>query len=174
MKKWKDKDWLEEEYVKKERSTVSIGLSEGTTPMTIWRWLKKFRIKSRTVKESLTGKRKMALEEAAEIVREIEDFMEEDEFKGDKAVQEATRLKGERENEQRRLINHSRKKLLERRRLAEQMSKEKEKVKAGFWATGDIKEELSEFQNAINESGERERLEQATRREKEHLEGIEK
>ncbi len=155
MRLYRDESWLRKEYIQKERSTVSIGLECQVCPMTVWRWLKKFKIKTRTVKESLTGKRKMKIEEALNLIEEIDDFLEDDEFKDDATVQRVMRLRADRAAAERRLAERGRRRKAEKGRLASQLNKERAEVENKSWTAGSVEEQMRDIQDAYDEPIER-------------------
>ena len=48
MEYWKNKEWLFDEYVTKERTSNDIAKEVKRDPKTVWSWLKKFDIKTRS------------------------------------------------------------------------------------------------------------------------------
>ena len=75
-KKYKDKDWLYEQYVLNQRSTVDIAEDFGLTPSSISYWLDKFDIESRTLSEALQG-RTLTDEQKEKISKSVADHLEE-------------------------------------------------------------------------------------------------
>ena len=60
IKPYKDKDWLKERYLDKGRSCQFIALEYGgVSRMTIFRWLRFYRIKTRSKKEAKDIKGRM-------------------------------------------------------------------------------------------------------------------
>ena len=55
-KPWWDKGWLEKQYIEFERSAADIANDNGVTENTILYWLKKHRIKTRTMREIRANK----------------------------------------------------------------------------------------------------------------------
>mgnify|MGYP003132277788 CR=1 FL=1 len=47
-KRYQEKDWLRREYLVNKRSMASIAKQCGVTPMTIWLWLDRFSIETRS------------------------------------------------------------------------------------------------------------------------------
>ncbi len=56
MKLYQDKDWLEQKYIIEKLSTYEISKIIKAVPSTIWKWLKIFNIKTRTISETRKGK----------------------------------------------------------------------------------------------------------------------
>src|SRR5690606_2414531 len=48
MENYKNKNWLYKEYITKKRTANEIAKDENRDPKTIWSWLKKFGIPTRT------------------------------------------------------------------------------------------------------------------------------
>jgi len=71
MRKYMDKEYLEEEYLKKGRSCGSLALECGVSRMTISRWLRLHGIKARSQKEARWVKYHMTMEEALEVLNEF-------------------------------------------------------------------------------------------------------
>lgn len=57
MKKYKNKYWLYDQYIIQKKSTTEIAKEINCSSGTIWRWLKKFGIKIRTISESQKGRK---------------------------------------------------------------------------------------------------------------------
>lgn len=56
MKLYKDKNWLYQKYIIEKLSTYEISKIIKAVPSTIWKWLKIFNIKTRTISETRKGK----------------------------------------------------------------------------------------------------------------------
>lgn len=55
--RYKNRNWLEEKYIKEELSLLKIGKICGVSRGTVSYWLKKYGIKVRTISESMRGSR---------------------------------------------------------------------------------------------------------------------
>jgi len=55
MKKYKNRDWLYQKYQIEKFSTSEIAKLYDITPAAIWNWLKKFKIKTRTISQAKKG-----------------------------------------------------------------------------------------------------------------------
>jgi len=51
MKKWRDEEWLREQYIGKRRSGVSMAEDAGCSPATLYKWMDKFGIDRRPLSE---------------------------------------------------------------------------------------------------------------------------
>lgn len=76
MKKYKEKSWLHDQYIDKEKSTVQIGKICDVAPSSISYWLEKFNINSRSLSESLEG-RELSKESKDKISQSVSEHLEE-------------------------------------------------------------------------------------------------
>lgn len=68
-KPYRDEGWLKQKYVAEGLSIRAIAEIAGTTPATILRWLKRHKVKTRSLEESMS-KRSEREEERKRIIRE--------------------------------------------------------------------------------------------------------
>ena len=71
MKKYKNKAYLRYQYVDLKRSASDIALELGCSRYTIYRWLKRFKIPRRTLKEIISDKKRLTDEQKKERVLEM-------------------------------------------------------------------------------------------------------
>jgi len=82
---YRDKDWLEDQYVNHERSTREIGKELNVSNKTIHNWLIKFNIKTRQQGKSLGMKDKKHSKETKEKISQSQIADKNHKWKGDNA-----------------------------------------------------------------------------------------
>lgn len=122
MRKYRDKNWLEEQYLEKERSCESLAIECGCSRQTIFHWLRRFKVPTRTQKESVSStlKERLTLEEWANMSLEVDEEI--------KRLADILDLPSELEAERNRLAAHGKARKAELNKLKEQMEREKRAI----------------------------------------------
>lgn len=165
----KDEAWLKQKYIEEGLSLRRLSELCGVSAMTIFRWIKKHGIKIRDKNDYRKRKSGMTAEEAFRIFAEDtlvvrEELLPDPEalFPSEDKVREARAIE--------RGVQKKRERAEERAKLKRE-NEERDVDIVGDWHRGDIEEEMMDIQEAFDEVGDSEkRLENATKREKAHIE----
>ena len=140
--------YLKHNYIDLNRSVRDIALECSCDPKTVWRWLKIHRIPTRSLRESVAGKKRLTEEQKEqrrlELLKEADKVMEEA-----KGLLRESRLSHS-EREQLRLQENYRRKKKEEEELRRKIKEEQRRGTS--WHTGRADEQLTEITQEHEES----------------------
>ena len=141
MRKYKNKAYLRYQYIDLKRSANEIALELDCSRYTIYRWLKRFKIPRRTLKEIISDKKRLTEEQKKE--RMLEMIKKADELmKEGRALLKESRLSPT-DREQLRLKEGYKQKKKEREELRRKI--EQENLKGSSWERDEVEEQMYEI-----------------------------
>jgi len=141
MRKYKNKAYLRYQYIDLKRSANEIALELGVSRYTIYRWLKRFKIPRRTLKEIISDKKRLTEEQKKErmleMIKKADELMREG-----RALLKESRLSST-DREQLRLREGYERKKKEREELIRKIKRENQR-EGGAWHVGTHEEWLDD------------------------------
>ena len=142
MRKYKNKAYLRYQYIDLKRSANEIALELDCSRYTIYRWLKRFKIPRRTLKEIISDKKRLTDEQKKE--RMLEMIKQADKLIAEgRALLKESRLSPT-AREQLRLKEGYKQKKKELEELRRKIKIENERV-SGSWEHDEVEEQMYEI-----------------------------